>query len=414
MNEAMRAARRVGRAVGRMCGMSLLLLLSVSIVFAQAADCPAFVDQALDTVGETCAGVGRNQVCYGNSAVDAEFDVASGVSFTIPGDRANVFDLQHLATAPLLPAENVWGVAVLALQANLPDALPGQNATFIVFGDTEMTPADAATGYEAPMQAFSLNTRISGVDCQEVPESGLLVQVPEETTVNFLINGVEIRVGSSALLQTDAGDLTVDTVEGVVEVTSDGATELAGEGVTVRVPRGRRPLRAVLNRSARVRNAPWRLLPREVRAFPPPPDGQHVDLNQCLYQNAQRAAQNPVSAHAGEPVVLRFSIPQESVELARIIQRQTRNQLFINGTSTPPYTRVGPWRGEADEYGGAFGIDFYWLLGAPEAGDYRIALDSESLTGRPIMTGIDGPDPDNAPEIIPPHRRIYCLLHVET
>ena len=406
------AGRCVGRALWRIGGIGVLLLLSVSIVLAQAADCPAFVDQALNAVGETCGGLGRNQVCYGNRAIDAQFDTSTDVHFAIPGDRADVYDLKHLATAPLLPEEHVWGVAVLALQANLPDNLPGQNATFIVFGDTELTPAEAPADYTAPMQAFSLNTRISGIDCQEVPDSGLLVQVPEETTVNFLINGVEVKVGSTALLQIDAGDLTVDTVEGIVEVTSDGATEVVGEGLSVRVPRGRRPARAAITRSQRVRNAPWRLLPRQVRAFPPPPDGQTIDLGSCVYQNAQRAAQNPVSAHAGESVVLRFTIPQQSVELARIIQRQTRNQLYINGTAVAPYTRIGPWRGSDDEFGEAIGIEFYWLIEAPEAGDYRIALESVSLSGRPIVTGIDGPDPDNAPEIIPARRRIYCMVQV--
>ncbi|MCC6802765.1 MAG: hypothetical protein IT319_07765, partial [Anaerolineae bacterium] len=287
-----------------------------------------------------------------------------------------------------------------------------QNATFIIFGDTELTPADAPPDYQAPMQAFSLSTRISGIDCEEVPDSGLLVQVPEETTVNFLINGVEVKVGSSAFIQVDGDDLTVDTVEGMVEVTSDGATEVVGEGLSVRVPRGRRPLRAAITRSLRVRNAPWRLLPRQVRAFPPPPDGQVVDLNQCVYANAQRAAQNPVSVRAGAPLVLRFTIPQISADLARILQRQTRSQLFINGDETAPYTRLGPWRGENDEFGEAVGMKFFWLIDAPQAGDYRVMLESTTVSGRPISTGIDGPDPDNAPEVIPAQRRIFCLVQV--
>ena len=335
---------------------------------------------------------------------------SAGAHFATPGDRASVLDLEHLATAPLLPQENVWGVAVLALQANLPDNLPGQNATFIVFGDTELTPADASAGYDAPMQAFSLNTRISGIDCQEVPDSGLLVQAPEETTVNFLINGVEVNVGSSALFQIDAGDLTVDTVEGIVEVTSDGRDRgrrrRAGRARAARTASAAGGDHAITARAQRALAA----ASPAVRAFPPPPDGQIVQLNQCFYTNAQRAAQNPVSVRAGEPLVLRFTIPQMSVDLARIIQRQTRNQLSINGTALAPYTHLGPWRGNNDEFGEAIGIEFYWLIEAPETGDYRIALDSETLSGRPIATGIDGPDPDNEPEIIPARRRLYCLV----
>ncbi|MEP7292550.1 MAG: hypothetical protein ABI835_12250 [Chloroflexota bacterium] len=401
------------RLLTRVAGAFVFLLLSVSTGQAQAAiTCPAFVEQALNAVSQTCASIGRNQVCYGNSAVDTQFNASAQVSFAQPGDHASVLELERLTTAPLLPDENIWGVAVMAIQANLPDSLPGENATFILFGDTEVTPADAPADYNAPMQAFNLETRISGIACAEVPESGMLVQAPEETTVNFLINGVEVKVGSSALLQVDDGEMTIDTIEGFVEVTSGGATEVVGEGLTTRVRQGQRPLRAAITRATRVLNAPWRLLPRQVRAMPPAPDGQIIDLNECFYLNPQRAAQNPVSARAGEAIVLRFSVPHNSLELARIIQRQTRSQLSINGVFTPAYTRIGPWRGASGEYGVNFDIDFYWLFPAPPAGEYRVVLESESLSGRPIQTGVDGPDPDSEPEVIPAQRRIFCLVQV--
>lgn len=385
-------------------------LLSVSLAVAQATDCPAFVEQAMDTVGATCGSLGRNEVCYGSTSIDAQF--AADVPFDIPGDRAGVLDLQRLTTAPLLPDQNVWGVAVLSLQANLPDSLPGQNATFVVFGDTELTP-DTEPGYDAPLQAFTLTTTLSGLDCNDVADSGVLVQAPENTTVNFMINGVEVSVGSSALLQIDAGDLVVDTVEGFVQVTSGGATEVVGEGLTTRARRGRRPLRAVITRSRRVLNAPWRLLPRPVRAFPPVPAGQTVSLNDCFYANAQRAAQNPVTVSAGQDVVLRLSIAHASLDIARILQQRTSNQLSINGEATPPYTRIGPWHGNSDEYGASLGIEWYWLIPAPEAGSLRILLESRTNNGRPIVTGIDGADADSEPEIIPAQRRIFCLVQVQ-
>jgi hypothetical protein len=385
-------------------------LLSVSFAVAQGTDCPAFVEQAMDTVGATCQNLGRNQVCYGSTSIDAQFDTAD-VRFDIPGDRAGVLDLQRLVTAPLVPQDQIWGVAVLSLQANLPDSLPGENATFVVFGDTELTLA-AEPGYDAPMQAFTLTTRLSGIECEDMADSGVLVQAPENTTVNFMINGVEVSVGSSALLQVEDGDLVVDTVEGFVQVTSGGATEVVGEGLTTRARRGRRPLRAAITRSRRVLNAPWRLLPRQVRAFPPIPTGQTVSLNDCFYANAQRAAQNPVRVRAGEDVVLRLSVAHASLDIARILQQRTRNQLSINGAATPPYTRIGPWHGESDQYGEFLGIEWYWLIEAPAAGTLRILLESETDNGRPIATGIDGADPDSEPEIIPARRRIFCAVQV--
>ncbi|MBI1259660.1 MAG: hypothetical protein GC204_19505 [Chloroflexi bacterium] len=393
-----------------MSGTLLLLLLSVRLVLAQGTDCPAFVDRALDAVGQSCGTLGRNQVCYGNNSIDSQFHTPAVVHFARPGDRASVLDLEHLTTAPLRPQDRIWGIAVLSLQANLPENLPGQNATFIVFGDTDLQPAEAPAGYDAPMQAFSLSTRIGGLNCQDVPESGLLVQAPENTTVNFMINGVEVNVGSSALLENDADNLTVSTIEGFVQVTSGGATEVAGEGLNVQVPHGRRPQQAVIERSARVRNAPWRLLPRRVEAFPPPPAGQIVELQDCFYPRARGAAQNAVRVRAGEPVVLRLSIPQDSLERARIIQQQARNRLLVNGSLLPVYTRIGPWRGESGEYGDHFGIEFYWLIAAPSAGDLRIVLQTQSLDGKPIFTGIDGPDPDNLPDVIPARQSHFCLV----
>jgi hypothetical protein len=388
----------------------VLLLLTVSIALAQTT-CPALVETALNTVSETCASMGRNQVCYGNTAIDAEFETAE-VSFEHPGDRADVVGLQRLATAPLQPETNTWGVAVMAVQANLPDNLPGENATFILFGDTEIAPADAPEGYEAPMQAFSLTTRIGGITCDEVPESGLLVQAPQNTTVNFIINDAEITVGSSALLQVEGDEMSIDTIEGFVEVTSAGATEVVGEGLSTRIRRGQRPQRAAMIRAARVLNAPWRLLPRPVRAAPLVPEGQRVNLNDCLRINRARAMQNAVQVRAGEPIALRFSIPHQSLELARIIQQRTNAQLNINGIATPPYTRIGPWRGENSEYGDHFGIELYWLVDTQAGGNIFITYEMETRSGQPINTGIDGPDADSEPEVIPARQRLFCLLEV--
>lgn len=383
----------------------LLLCLSISAAAAQSITCPAFVEAAINLVGTTCGELGRNELCYGNNSIDAEFTTAA--QFDLPGDRANLTDLSRLVTAPLLPDENIWGVAVLSVQADLPDALPGQNARFIVFGATEITPT-SADGYEAPMQAFNFTTELTGIDCDEMPESGLLVQAPTNTTVNFLINGIEVKVGSSAMLQMEADELVIDTIEGFVQVTSAGATEVAGEGLSVRARRGQRPTRAAINLARRIRRAPWRLLPRPVEVPLPPPDGQRVNLGECLYLSAERANQNPVRVTAGAPIVLRLSIPHQSLEIARVIQQSTRTRLLINGVDVPPYTRIGPWRGVEDEFRGHFGIEFYWLIEPSTVSEYNIMIETRTLTGRPINTGIDGPDPDSEPEIIPARRRVFC------
>jgi len=149
-----------------------------------------------------------------------------------------------------------------------------------------------------------------------------------------------------------------------------------------------------------------------VRAMPSIPEGQIVSLNDCFHPSAQRAARNPIAVRAGEPIVLRLTIPHSALELARAIQRRTRNALFIDGQTMPPLTRVGPWRGIGEEFGGALGIEVYWALPARESGTVRVRLDMRTLDGQPIMTGVDGPDRDRLPEIILPQRSTFCALQI--
>jgi hypothetical protein len=122
----------------------LLLLLSVSTVLAQLT-CPQLVEQALAAVDQNCAGIGRNEACYGYNRVEASFsaEIVEGF-FSQPADLASVVDLQTIRTAPLDLANDQWGVAVMSLQANMPNTLPGQNVTFILIGDTEVENAVAA------------------------------------------------------------------------------------------------------------------------------------------------------------------------------------------------------------------------------------------------------------------------------
>jgi hypothetical protein len=50
----------------------------------------------------------------------------------------DVAGVQTLTLSPLDQKQDTWGVAMLKLQANLPDTLPGQNVTFLLVGDVEI------------------------------------------------------------------------------------------------------------------------------------------------------------------------------------------------------------------------------------------------------------------------------------
>jgi hypothetical protein len=116
----------------------LILISSVALVAAQTDTCQTLLN-ALETMEENCAGIGRNQACYANRRVDAAFYEETQASFTNVSDIVDVFNLESLSTAAYDDATEEWGVAVLNVQANLPNTLPGQTVLIILMGDTNLT-----------------------------------------------------------------------------------------------------------------------------------------------------------------------------------------------------------------------------------------------------------------------------------
>ncbi|MBK8024338.1 MAG: hypothetical protein IPK19_23635 [Chloroflexi bacterium] len=176
---------------------------------AQVADvCPQFIADAVETVGNNCTGLSRNNACYGYDRVIASFTEApSGEFFTRPRDIADLVNLTSIVTTPLRTELNEWGISLLSVQANLPDALPGQNVIFMLAGDVELENAvDAETaadpnGEFTPVQAFYFRTGIAQTDCREAPDT-LIIQGPKNTQVDFNANGADVRIGSTIAMRT--------------------------------------------------------------------------------------------------------------------------------------------------------------------------------------------------------------------
>jgi hypothetical protein len=118
----------------------IVLILTPAIVYAQAANnCPALVNRALSQLGTTCAGVARNNACYGNNQLTTHFvNPVPADFFTHAGDQTPLNDVEAIqATSADVQAET-WGISVLHLQANLPNTLPGQGVVLISLGGTEV------------------------------------------------------------------------------------------------------------------------------------------------------------------------------------------------------------------------------------------------------------------------------------
>jgi len=128
---------------GKMVGLRRLALLTVllcfSTILAQDNTCSDMVTQALAAVQDVCAGTGRNQACYGNISIQATpRENVPSFSFEQQGDLVNVAEVQSLRLRALDVEASIWGIALMKLQADLPEALPGQNVTFLLFGDVEI------------------------------------------------------------------------------------------------------------------------------------------------------------------------------------------------------------------------------------------------------------------------------------
>lgn len=137
-----------------------LLLGMVALLPAFAQDCPALVQQALNAVGDNCQNMARNTACYGYADVIAAF--ATEVTdnfFSQPADRADLTTLVNLKTAPLDLESGTWGVAVMSVQGNVPNTLPGQAVTFVLMGDVEVENAVTPEKAQLPPPPLTVTVR---------------------------------------------------------------------------------------------------------------------------------------------------------------------------------------------------------------------------------------------------------------
>jgi hypothetical protein len=261
--------------------MSLFLLGSA--VLAQQDTCPTIVQAALDATAEQCSVTGRNQACYGNVNLNATPKTGiNDFTFSAPGDIVAVNSIDTLSLSSKVDTQGEWGVALMKLQANLPDTLPGQNVTFLLFGDVQLQNGveggDSSTGAPlTPMQAFYFQSGMNDAPCTQAPDSGILVQTPRGVEqIQFTVNDVNITLGSTVYLQAQAhGEMTASVVEGEATIQSDGLSVDVPAGSRVRVPldvQGRAlgvPSEPEPYDAAKMAVLPIRILPRAITTAAP-------------------------------------------------------------------------------------------------------------------------------------------------
>lgn len=136
--------------------MILVFLLTISVSMTLAQDsCAAFVEEAFARVGENCDSMDRNSACYGYNLVNAQFvSAVDDGYFSQPADRAELEMLQNIQTTAYNATNLTWGIALLQVQANIPNTIPGQNVTFVLMGDSTLENAVAPEDAMLPVDGI--------------------------------------------------------------------------------------------------------------------------------------------------------------------------------------------------------------------------------------------------------------------
>lgn len=180
----------------------LLVFGTIGIIQAQTDECPVIVDEALASIDELCASLGRNSACYGNSEVESTtvLDPRPEDFFDSPGDYAELIDLSEINPQPLDEVAQTFGVAVMSAQADVPDTLPGQAVIFLLIGDARLTnEVPPESEGQTPFQSFYFLPGISEPKCYEA-DPMLVIQTPGNITINIVLNGVDTEMSPGTLL----------------------------------------------------------------------------------------------------------------------------------------------------------------------------------------------------------------------
>ncbi len=196
-----------------------------NVSHAQTSDaaCNDLVESALDSVANTCLNIGLNEVCYGNDHVSATLNDSS-MFFEAPGDIVPVTALDAIITRPVDLEANEWGIALMNLEADLPDG--NDSMRIVLFGDVEVTPTQVELIDDAPTCVYSntandsMNMRAGpGTSYQVVDildQGDTLITTGQNTTGDWVRSARGWVYAPFGTL--DCGENTLRTIEDAADV----------------------------------------------------------------------------------------------------------------------------------------------------------------------------------------------------
>lgn len=180
----------------------LLLACAVIVAQAQIEDCPALAEEVLSQVDDWCSPMERGAACYGTHTVESTTFVVPRPAdfFLAPGDQAALADLREIHPQPWDDAAQSFGVALLNVEANVPNSIPGQSVIFLLMGDARLTnEVPPGSRQSSPFQSFYFLPGVGQANCYEA-EPMLTIQTPGSITITITLNGVETEMAPGTLL----------------------------------------------------------------------------------------------------------------------------------------------------------------------------------------------------------------------
>lgn len=164
-------------------GLALDFVQFVPDVELPETACSIYQDNLMPTVEDICQGTRRNELCYGNPAIDAEAqNDVSDFDFSVPGDRTSILDLASLRLGALDTGLDTWGVAKLTVQAGRTQS--SDDVDLLIFGDIDLV--NDAPLFEGGIDAV-VTTPITGLNLRTNPnidaDSILVLQPGDVITV---------------------------------------------------------------------------------------------------------------------------------------------------------------------------------------------------------------------------------------
>lgn len=171
--------------------LALFFALQPARAHAQPPDCNGIITQLDGALAPgVCDVLGVGSACLATRTVNATPRTGT-IQFTAPGDNAQLNNIRRMLTVPR------QGAAVL---------LGGSTANpvkILVFGDTATAPNAAQSG-----NVFTLRAANGQPTCERT-RSGMILQTPGGKNGTVVVNGVTIKLGSTAYVVPGA-DLLFD------------------------------------------------------------------------------------------------------------------------------------------------------------------------------------------------------------